>query len=257
MRSTATFFALFLALFAITCNAAAIGIRSPSTELQLEVEKSSSFEIEKRGLPIPKAAFEATVDLLVKDHTQIVVKAFADVCTDADVSAAISTSLNVQVSGLINADFGLGTKLSGALKASVKAAVKAEVDAEVKAEFTASLKANIGNIITKVCPAHDAACIKAQAKKIVSEAAKLTVKASAKIQAKIQASLSAKIQAAVDLQVKKFSVNLLLIKINVTGQVKVAESVAAKFKAAAGICASAATQIQAKEVVAIKAICSV
>ncbi|KAG0269120.1 hypothetical protein BGZ95_002184 [Linnemannia exigua] len=257
MRSTSTFFALFLALFAISCNAAAIGFKTPSTELDVEVEKSVSFDIEKRGLPLPTAAFDATVDLLFKEHTQIVVKAFADVCTDADVSAAISTSLNVQVSGLLNADFGLGTKLSGALKASVKAAVKAEVDAEIKKEFTATLKVNIGNIITKVCPAHDAACIKLQAKKIVSEAAKLTVKASAKIQAKIQVSLAAKIKAAVDLQVKKFSVNLILIKINVSGEVKVAESVAAKFKAAAGICASAAAQIQAKEVIAIKAICSV
>ncbi|KAF9925745.1 hypothetical protein FBU30_004513 [Linnemannia zychae] len=255
MRSTTAFFALFLAMFAMYCNAAAIGIRARSAELEVEVEKSSSFEVEKRGLPT--AAFDATVDLLVKDHSQIVVKAFAEVCTDADISSAISTNLGVQVSGLINADFGLGTKLSGALKTSVKAAVKAEVDAQVKAEFTANLKVNIGNIITKVCPNHDAACINAQAKKIVSEAAKLTVKASAKIQAKVQASLAAKIQAAVDLQVKKFSVNLLIVKIKVTGQVKVAESLAVKFKAAADVCASAATTIQAKEVVAIKAICSV
>ncbi|KAG0284723.1 hypothetical protein BGZ97_008076, partial [Linnemannia gamsii] len=97
MRSTATFFALFLAMFAMSCHAAAIGFRTPSTEVELEAEKSISFDIEKRGLPIPKGAFDATVDLLVKDHAQIVVKAFADVCTDADVSAAISTSLNVQV----------------------------------------------------------------------------------------------------------------------------------------------------------------
>ncbi|KAI1320790.1 hypothetical protein EDD11_009747 [Mortierella claussenii] len=211
--------------------------------------------LEKRTL-LPGAAFDATVDLLVKEHSQIVVKAFADVCTDADVASAISTDLRVQISGLINVDFGLGTKLSAALHASIKAAVKAEVDAEVKAEFTANLKANIGAIIVKVCPNKDAACIKVQAKKIVSEAAKLTVKASASIQAKIQARLAAKIKAAVDLQVKKFSVNLLLVKIKVTGDVNVSAKVALKFKAAVDICAKACLDIQAKEAIKIKAICS-
>ncbi|KAG0324622.1 hypothetical protein BGZ99_001627 [Dissophora globulifera] len=213
--------------------------------------------LEKRGVVSPTAAFDASVDLLIKEHSSIVIKAFADVCTDADVSAAVSTDLRVQITGLINVDFGLGTKLSAALQTSIKTTVKAEVDAEIKAEFTANLKANIGAAIIKRCPNKDAKCIKAQAKNIVSDATKLTVKAAGKISANVQAKLSAKIKAAIDLQVKKFSVNLFLIKINVTGDVNVSDKVSLKFKAVADMCAKACLDIQAKEVSKIKAICSV
>ncbi|KAG0265600.1 hypothetical protein BG011_004391 [Mortierella polycephala] len=240
---TATFFAFFLAMFAMFCSASAV------------VASSAETALEKRA-PKAQAAFDATIDLLVKQHSQIVVKAFADVCTDADVSSAIKTDLRVQISGLVNIDFGLGTKLSSALHASIKAAVKAEVNAQIKTEFSANLKANLSAIIVKVCPKKDAACIKLQAKKIVKEAAKLTVKASANISAKVQAKLQAKIKAAVDLQIKKFSVNLLLIKLNVTGDVNVSKQVGIKFKATADVCAKACASIEAKEVIQIRAICS-
>ncbi|KAG0347475.1 hypothetical protein BGZ54_004908 [Gamsiella multidivaricata] len=216
---------------------------------------SAETAIEKRTLA-PGAAFDATVDLLFKEHASIVAKAYADVCTDADVSSAIKTDLRVQISGLVSIDFGLGTKLSAALQSSIKAAVKAEVDAEIKSEFTANLKANLGAIIIKQCPKKDAACIKLQSKKIVSEAAKLTVKASGNIAVKIQAKLAAKVKAAVDLQVKKFSVNLLLIKVNVTGDVDVSAALSIKFKAAVDMCVKACADIQAKEVIKIKTICS-
>jgi len=68
--------------------------------------------------------------------------------------------------------------------------------------------------------------------------------------------LNVKVKAAVDAQVKKFSVNLFLIKINVTGDVKVSESVIIHFKAAVGLCAKACVDISVKEASKIKAICS-
>ncbi|KAF9427743.1 hypothetical protein BGZ94_004252 [Podila epigama] len=242
MRSS-TFIAYLLAMFAMvfTCTVAA---------------QAESMALEKRGTKPVGAAFDATVDLLVKEHAEVVVKAFADVCTDADLNTAIKTNLRVQISGLINVDFGLGTKLSAALSSSVKAAVKAEVDAEVKAEFTANLKANIQAIIVKQCPKKDAACIKLQAKKIVQEAVKLTTKAAAKISTKIEAKLQAKVKAAIDLQVKKFSVNLFLVKINVTGGVDVSKSVGIKFKAAASLVVKACADFVAKQASKIRVICS-
>jgi len=236
------FFAFFLAMFAMLCSAV-----SADSGLEVRAVKTT---------PAPTAAFDATVALLVSEHASIVAKAYADVCTDADVSSAIKTDLNVKITGLVSVDFGLGAKLSAALHTSIKASVKAEVDAEIKSQFTANLKANIAAIITKRCPKHDAACIKVQAKNIVSDAVKLTTKASVKISAEIQAKLAAKIKACVDLQVKKFSVNLLLIKISVTGDVKVSESIGLKFKAAVGICAKACADISVKEAIKIKAICS-
>ncbi|KAF8976271.1 hypothetical protein BGZ46_008406 [Entomortierella lignicola] len=241
MRSA--IFAFFLAMFAMLCT-------------------SVSAQKEKCETPAPAvtststAAFDACVDYLVKEQASIVIKAYADTCTDLNINEAISDSLKVQITGLINVDFGLSAKLSAALKTSIKAAVSGEVDAEIKAEFTDSLKANIEGIITKKCPNKDAASISLQSKYIVSEAAKLTVKASAKITAKIQARLAAKVKAAVDLQVKKFSVNLLLIKINVSGDVDVSSSLSLRFKAAAGLCAQACADIQAKESIKIKAICA-
>ncbi|KAF9995714.1 hypothetical protein BGZ80_007903 [Entomortierella chlamydospora] len=235
-------FAFFMAMFAMLCSSV---VASKAVETCTAPKTSKS-----------TAAFDATVDFLVKEQSSIVVKAFADVCTDADISEAVSSHLNVKITGLINVDFGLGSKLSAALHSSIKANVKAEVDAQIKAEFTKNLKANIAAIIVKKCPNKDAASIRLQSKYIVSEAAKLTVKASAKISAKIQANLAAKVKAAIDLQVKKFSVNLLLVKINVTGDVKVCSSLSTKFKAAVELCTKACADIQAKEVSKVKAICA-
>ncbi|KAF8985034.1 hypothetical protein BGZ46_006166 [Entomortierella lignicola] len=238
MRSV-TFFAFFMAMFAMLCSAI-----SAETALETRAVKDSA------------AAFEGTLDLLVKEHSDIVVKAFADVCTDANLSADISTKLRVQISGLIDVDFGLGTKLSAALRSSVKAAVRKEVNAQIKAQFTADLRANMAAIITKRCPKHDAACIKLESKFIVKDAIKLTTKASVKISANISAKLNAKIKSAIEIEVKKFSINLLLLKINVTGDVDVSESISLRFKAAAGLCAKACADISAKEVSKIKAVCS-
>ncbi|GJJ77604.1 hypothetical protein EMPS_09963 [Entomortierella parvispora] len=236
-------FAFFLAMIAMLCTAA-------SAESGLEIRAAEAKTV------CPTAAFDATVSLLVSEQASIVAKAYADVCTDADLSSAVQTDLSVQITGLVNFDFGLGAKLSAALQSSIKASVKAEVDAEIKAQFTANLKANIAAIITKRCPKKDAASIKLQAKNIVSDAIKLTTKASVQISAEIKAKLAAKIKACIDLEVKKFSVNLLLVKINVTGDVKVSESIGLKFQAAAGLCAKACADISAKEVSKIKAICS-
>ncbi|KAF8928317.1 hypothetical protein BGZ58_009740 [Dissophora ornata] len=219
---------------------------------------ASATEIEKRtAAPVlPSAAFDATVNFLFKEQSSIVVKAFADACSDADISSALSTGLQVQVTGLISVDFGLATKLSGALKTSIKAAVQGEVSADTKSEFTSTLKVDIGNIITKRCPKQDAACIKIQAKNIASDCSKFTVKAAGKINDKIQANMSAKIQSAIDLQVKNFTINLLLVKITVSGDVDVSNKISGKFKAAAGLCAAACVDIQAKEASQIKTICS-
>ncbi|KAG0035872.1 hypothetical protein BGZ82_005005 [Podila clonocystis] len=241
---SATFFAFFLAMFAMFFSSS---VAAESSALEKRAPKPTK--------PVG-AAFDATVDLLVKENAEIVVKAFADVCTDADLNSALKTNLRVQISGLINVDFGLGTKLSAALSTSIKAAVKAEVDAEIKSEFTANLKVNIGAIIIKQCPKKDAACIKLQAKKIVQEAVKLTTKASAKISTQIAAKIQAKVKAAIDIQVKKFSINLILVKINVTGGVDVSNSVGIKFKAAAGLVVKACADIVAKQASKIRAICS-
>ncbi|KAF8929769.1 hypothetical protein BGZ58_008688 [Dissophora ornata] len=237
---TATFFAFFLAMFAMLCSAV-----SAETGLEPRAVKTT----------VPNA-FDATLDLLVKDHSDIVLKAYADVCTDASLSTAISTDLRVQITGLINIDFGLGTKLSAALQSSIKTTIKAEVDAQIKAQFSTNLRVNLAAIITKRCPNHDAACIKLQAKNIVKDAVKLTTKASAKIADQISSKLNVKIKSAIDIQVKKFSVNLWLIKINVTGDVDVSNTVIFRFKEAAGFCASACTDISVKEASQIKTICA-
>ncbi|KAF9337294.1 hypothetical protein BG006_005505 [Podila minutissima] len=241
---SAAFFAFFLAMFAMFFSSS---VAAESSALEKRATKTTQ--------PVG-AAFDATVDLLVKEHAEIVVKAFADVCTDADLNSALKTNLRVQISGLINVDFGLGTRLSAALSTSIKAAVKAEVDAEIESEFTANLKVNIGAIIIKQCPKKDAACIKLQAKKIVQEAVKLTTKASVKIAAQITAKIQAKVKAAIDIQVKKFSINLILVKINVTGGVDVSNSIGIKFKAAAGLVVKACADIVAKQASKIRAICS-
>lgn len=161
------------------------------------------------------------------------------------------------LSGLINIDFGLGTKLSAALRSSIKATVRNEVDVQIKGQFTANLRANLAALVTKRCPKNEAACIKLQAHNIVKDAIKLTTKSSVKISDKVAASLSTKIKTAIDIQVKKFSVNLWLIKINVTGDVDVSNSVIVRFKGAADLCAKACLDISAKEVSKIKGFCKV
>ncbi|KAG0226249.1 hypothetical protein BGW42_003808 [Actinomortierella wolfii] len=231
-------FAFFMAMFAMLCNS---------------VSAQEMVALERRA---PKSGFDASVDLLVKAHADVVAKAFAEVCQDADITLATKKNLRIQISGLINVDFGVGSRLSAAIQESIKAAVKAEVDAEVKAEFTKNLKANIQAIIVKRCSKKDNACIRAQAKNIVKDAANLTVKASAKIAAKIEAKLAAKIKAAVDVQLKKFQINLLIVKIKVTGDVAVSSSISAKFKVAASVVAKACADISVKLIAQIRAICA-
>ncbi|KAF9276099.1 hypothetical protein BGZ88_001938 [Linnemannia elongata] len=247
MKST-TFLAYFLALFAMF-----FGLSTTTTaEMITDLEPRAAAPTKPVG-----AAFDATIDLLVKEHSDIVVKAFADVCTDANLSTDITTDIRVQISGLINIDFGLGTRLSAALRSSIKAAVRTEVDLETKAQFSANLRTNLAAIITKRCPAHDSACIKLQAKNIVKDAIKFTTKASVKISDKISVNLATRVKAAIQIQVKKFSVNLWLIKINVTGDVEVSNSVSLRFKNAAGLVASACADISAKLVSQIKTIASI
>lgn len=160
------------------------------------------------------------------------------------------------LSGLINVDFGLGTRLSTALRSSIKGAVRGEVDLEIKIQFTTNLRANLAAIVTKRCPKHNAACIRAQSKNIVKDAIKLTTKASAKISNKISTSLATKIRTAIDIQIKKFSINLWLIQIQVTGDVDVSNTVIFRFKATAGLCAKACADISLKQVADIRAICA-
>ncbi|KAG0308332.1 hypothetical protein BGZ98_008314 [Dissophora globulifera] len=240
---TATFFAFILAMVAMFCSAV-----SAETGLDIRSVKPSTAH--------PDAAFEATLDLLVKEHAKIVVKAYADVCTDANLSTDISTDLHIQITGLINVDFGIGSKLSTALHSSIKATVKTEVDAQIKAEFSANLRGNLATLVTKRCPHRDTACIKLQSKNIVKDAVKLTTKASVTITDKIAAKLNVKIKNAIDIQVKKFSVNLFFIKMNVTGDVDVSNNVILRFKSAASLCAKACADISAKEVSKIKIISS-
>lgn len=57
-------------------------------------------DLEPRGAVPTKpvgAAFDGAIDLLVKEHSDIVVKAFADVCTDANLSTDITTDIRVQI----------------------------------------------------------------------------------------------------------------------------------------------------------------
>lgn len=160
------------------------------------------------------------------------------------------------LSGLINVDFGLGTRLSTALRSSIKGTVRGEVDLKIKTQFTTNLRTNLAAIVTKRCPKHDAACIRAQSKNIVKDAIKLTTKASANISDKISTSLASKIRTTIDIQIKKFSINLWLIKIYVTGDVDVSNTVIFRFKAAAGLCAKACADISLKQVADIRAICA-
>ncbi|KAI1316491.1 hypothetical protein EDD11_009904 [Mortierella claussenii] len=92
-------------------------------------------------------------------------------------------TVDLTLLGLINVDFGLGTRLSTALRSSIKATVRAEVDAEIKSQFSLDLRSNLAAVVTKRCPNHDAACIKLEARFIVKDAIKLTTKTSATVSA--------------------------------------------------------------------------
>lgn len=84
-----------MAMFAMVCTAAPV---APDTSLKVSpsvAEAAPVLSLEKRTLPFP---FDATVDLLVKAQADIVAKAFAEVCTDLDVTKSIDTSLKVKVS---------------------------------------------------------------------------------------------------------------------------------------------------------------
>lgn len=89
---TITFFAFLLTLVTVLFSA----VSTVSAEASVEADSSA---LEIRGVKKPTgAAFEATLDLLVKQHSDIVVKAFADVCTDAALTTDITTELRVQIS---------------------------------------------------------------------------------------------------------------------------------------------------------------
>ncbi|KAF9574618.1 hypothetical protein EC968_006033 [Mortierella alpina] len=235
-------------MIALLCNAV-------SAESSPEILAAGT-ELETRAAPGPVAAFDATLDLLVKDHARIVLKAYEDVCADASLTTEIDAKLRVEISGLIKFNFGLGTKLSSVLRSSIKTAVKKEIDFELESHFQANLRTNLAAIIHKRCPKHDAACIKLQAKSIVKEAVKFTTKATVKVSSQVEAKLEARIRTAIDIAIKKFSIDLWLIKINVTGDLEISRDVNLKFKRAAGISAKACADISAKQVSQIRAICS-
>ncbi|KAG0012716.1 hypothetical protein BGZ81_001423, partial [Podila clonocystis] len=89
---TVTFFAFLLAFMTVLFSA----VSTVSAEASVEAESSA---LEIRGVKKPTgAAFEATLDLLTKQHSDIVVKAFAEVCTDAALTTDITTELRVQIS---------------------------------------------------------------------------------------------------------------------------------------------------------------
>lgn len=86
MRST-TFLAMFMAIFAMF-----FGLSTTSAEMITDLEPRGAKSTKPVG-----AAFEGTIDLLVKQHSEIVIKAFADVCTDANLSTDITTDIRVQI----------------------------------------------------------------------------------------------------------------------------------------------------------------
>jgi len=73
-----------LAMFAMLCTAV-----SAESGLEIRAVKTTT--------PAPTAAFDATVSLLVSEHASLVAKAYANVCTDADLSSAVSTDLSIQI----------------------------------------------------------------------------------------------------------------------------------------------------------------
>ncbi|KAF9959626.1 hypothetical protein BGZ72_009206 [Mortierella alpina] len=247
---SATLLLFLLAMIAMLCNS----VSAESTPEFLAV----GTELETRAAPGPvaSAAFDATLNLLVKDHTDIVLKTYADVCADAKLTTEIDAKLRVEISGLIKFNFGLGTRLSSVLRSSIKTAVRNEIDFELKTHFQANLRANLAAIINKRCPKHDAACIKLQSKNIVKDAVKFTTKATAKVSKQVDAKLEAKIRTAIDIEVRKFSIDLWLVKINVTGDLDISHDVSLRFKGAAGISAKACADISAKQVSQIRTICS-
>ncbi|KAF9961536.1 hypothetical protein BGZ65_010554 [Modicella reniformis] len=158
--------------------------------------------------------------------------------------------------GIIDADFGFASKVSTALSSSIKATVKAQVEAEITTQFTSTLRPNLASIMKKRCPDQGASCIKLQAKNIVNDATKRTTKGTSMIANKIAAKLAVNIKRDIDLEVEKFSIDLWFIKITVSGDLDVSNSVLLRFKGAAGISAKKTVEITAKEVSMIRTICS-
>jgi hypothetical protein len=72
-----------------------IGLSTTSAEMITGLEPRGAAPT-KPTKPVG-AAFDGTIDLLVKEHSEIVVKAFADVCTDANLSTDITTDIRVQI----------------------------------------------------------------------------------------------------------------------------------------------------------------
>ena len=88
---SATLLLFLLAMIAMLCNA----VSAESTPEFLAV----GTELETRAAPGPVAgaAFDATLNLLVKDHTDIVLKTYADVCADAKLTTEIDAKLRVEI----------------------------------------------------------------------------------------------------------------------------------------------------------------
>ncbi|KAF9351326.1 hypothetical protein BGX26_010648 [Mortierella sp. AD094] len=227
-------FAFFLAMFAMLCSSVV-----------------ASQELEKRApKPSPTAAFDATVDYLVKEQSAIVVKAFADACTNTDINNAASKLKPV----ITPATAGNPADLIAAMKTALQAAVKTEVDADVQNGFIVNLNPNIAAVIVKKCPKKDAACIRQQSGSIVSDVITLTTKASTQINAQIQANLNAQIQNVFYIQIRRFAMRSHATSVAVPGEPALFSTLSSKLKAAPGMVTKACAAIKAKEVSQIKTI---
>ncbi|KAG0222694.1 hypothetical protein B0O80DRAFT_451654 [Mortierella sp. GBAus27b] len=247
MRTT-TFFAFFLAMFAMVCSYV-------SAEAALEKRAPVSVATTKS-----ESAFDATVSLLVKTHAEITAKAFVDVCTDAEIEAALATDLSVKLKigklASVKLTSAMRTKVNAKVKASVKATIQAEIEAVLKAEFNAKLEAEIKNIITKKCDKKDAACIKTNVKFIVKESIKVCGKLSLSASKKLRANLDTKIKVAVEAAIKELEVKILFISLEVQGGASVSTTICTKFKAVVDLCAKAYLGVEVKLNSQIKTICN-
>ncbi|KAF9355691.1 hypothetical protein BGX34_010302 [Mortierella sp. NVP85] len=200
----------------------------------------------------PASAFDATLDLLAREHQDIVVNAYANVLTSSEFKTVIASHLKVTTSGAFNVDFGFGTKVSTALRRSIEE----QVNVEVEAGFTSNLRSNLEAIITEHCPSRDASCIHLRAEDIVKSTTEQTARASFVISESLEAHLAETIRHAVDVQVEKLSINLGFVRIVVTGDADVSHSVIVRFQVAASASANECESVSKKEVEEIRAICS-
>ncbi|KAG0221984.1 hypothetical protein B0O80DRAFT_451977 [Mortierella sp. GBAus27b] len=207
-----------------------------------------------RALPNATLAFDATLDLLVQEHHDAVLNAYASIMTKADLDTEISSKIKVKITGAVKIDIGFVAKVTGSIHHMVATAVSASIDDGIKAEFTSKLRANFRTMITRRCKGRDASCLSIQAKNIVQDAAKETSRASGAISARLRANLSAKIKREIDIETGK--INLWFVKIQVTGDVDVSQSVLVRLDTAVGASVQKVTDLARKEVVRIQAICA-